>query len=203
MEPDRDISQGKTALDLEKLFPVLRAAAPGDQSSLERLQGLLADKRFEESWAKERLRRGVEAAELLGKLGMDVETLSVAALLPLVEGGALDAVSVKQYAGAEIARLIEGACRIAILKDLRKPASESVQANRLRQLLLTIAEDPRVVLVSLAHQLCILRAAMDAPAMTRLALGQETLDVFAPLANRLGVWQLKQELEAVPPRILE
>ena len=202
MEPDRDISQGKTALDLEKLFPVLRAAAPGDQSSLERLQGLLADKRFEESWAKERLRRGVEAAELLGKLGMDVETLSVAALLPLVEGGALDTVSVKQYAGAEIARLIEGARRIAILKELRKPA-EPVQANRLRQLLLTIAEDPRVVLVSLAHQLGILRAAMDAPAMTRLALGQETLDVFAPLANRLGVWQLKQELEAVPPRILE
>ena len=202
MEPDRDISQGKTALDLEKLFPVLRAAAPGDQSSLERLQGLLADKRFEESWAKERLRRGVEAAELLGKLGMDVETLSVAALLPLVEGGALDTVSVKQYAGAEIARLIEGARRIAILKELRKPA-EPVQANRLRQLLLTIAEDPRVVLVSLAHQLGILRAATDAPAMTRLALGQETLDVFAPLANRLGVWQLKQELEAVPPRILE
>jgi GTP pyrophosphokinase len=203
MEPDRDISQGKTALDLEKLFPVLRAAAPGDQSSLERLQGLLAEKRFEESWAKERLRRGVEAAELLGKLGMDVETLSVAALLPLVEGGALDTVSVKQYADAEIARLIEGACRIGILKDLRKTASESVQANRLRQLLLTIAEDPRVVLVSLAHQLCILRAAMDAPAMTRLALGQETLDVFAPLANRLGVWQLKQELEDLSFRYLE
>jgi GTP pyrophosphokinase len=198
---DSDISQ-TTALHLEKLFPVLRAAAPGDQSSLERLQGLLADKRFEESWAKERLRRGVEAAELLGKLGMDVETLSVAALLPLVEGGALDTVSVKQYAGAEIARLIEGARRIAILKELRKPA-EPVQANRLRQLLLTIAEDPRVVLVSLAHQLGILRAATDAPELTRRALAQETLEVLAPLANRLGVWQLKQELEAVPPRILE
>ena len=204
MDSDRDISHGKAGLDLEKLLPLLQTAASGrDQNSLEQLRGMLAEKRFEESWAEERWRRGVEAAELLGKLGMDVETLSVAALLPLVEGGVLDGASVKRYAGAEIARMIEGACRIAILKGLRKTATEPVQASRLRQLLLTIAEDPRVVLVSLAHQLVILRAAMDAPEITRRGLGQETLEVFAPLVNRLGVWQLKQELEDLSFRYVE
>src|SRR5690349_313621 len=143
MDPDREVSDGKAALDLEKLFPVLRAAAAStDHSTLERLRGLLADKRLDEPSARELFRRGMEAAELLAKIGMDAQTLSVAALLPLVEGGAVDTAWVKQHVAADIARLIEGACRIAILKDLRKTATESVQANRLRQLLLTIAEDP-------------------------------------------------------------
>ena len=99
--------------------------------------------------------------------------------------------------------MIDGARHIAVLKDLRKTATESVQANRLRQLLLTIAEDPRVVLITLAHQVCILRGASDAPELTRRAVAEESLDVFAPLANRLGVWQLKQELEDLAFRQLE
>jgi GTP pyrophosphokinase len=134
---------------------------------------------------------------------MDAETRAAALLLPPVEQGALDAAAVKKWAGIDVAHLIQGARRIAILKELRKTATEAVQANRLRQMLLTIAEDPRVVLVSLAHQVCILRRATDAPEPNRRALGQETLEVFAPLANRLGVWQLKQELEDLAFRCLE
>jgi GTP pyrophosphokinase len=145
----------------------------------------------------------MEAAELLAKLRMDAETRAVALLLPLIEEGALDTAAVKKWVGADVAHLIQGARRIAILKDLRKTATEPVQANRLRQMLLTIAEDPRVVLVSLALQLCVLRAATDAPEETRRALGQETLEVFAALANRLGVWELKQELEDLAFRCLE
>jgi GTP pyrophosphokinase len=174
-----------------------------DTSGQEKLSSLLTEPRFEEPLARELLRRGVEAAELLGKLGMDAETLSVATLLPLVQSGVLDTASVERSVGADIARLIEGACRIANLTYLRKTATEAEQANRLRQLLLTIAEDPRVVLVSLAHQLCILRAATDAPEATRRELGQETLEVFAPLANRLGVWQFKQALEDLALRYIE
>jgi GTP pyrophosphokinase len=121
----------------------------------------------------------------------------------LVDEGALDPAAIEKSAGVEVARLTQGALRIASLKDLRKTATESLQANRLRQMLLTIAEDPRVVLVSLAHQLCALRAARNALEQTRRAVGRETLEVFAPLANRLGVWQLKQELEDLAFRNLE
>lgn len=190
MNPDRKI------LDSEQFLQALPAAAPGsDQGTIGRLRALLADQGFEDSDIAERLRRGAAAAEVLGKLGMDGESLLAATLLPLVETGEVDATWVEKWIGAAVAPLIEGACRIASLKDLRRTASESVQAHRLRQLLLTIAEDPRVVVISLAHQVCIMRAALDAPQPTRLALGQETFEVFAPLANRLGVWQLKQELE--------
>lgn len=194
MSPDRKILNSKKFL----------AAAPASgQEIIDRLRPLLADKGFEDSRTKERLRRGAAAADILGKLGMDGESLLAATLLPLVETGELDATWVEKWIGAAVPPLIEGACRIASLKDLRKTASESVQAHRLRQLLLTIAEDPRVVVISLAHQVCVLRAATDAPQTTRLALGQETFDVFAPLANRLGVWQLKQELEDLAFRYLD
>ncbi|MGE5304098.1 MAG: RelA/SpoT family protein [Alphaproteobacteria bacterium] len=166
-------------------------------------RALLARKESEDPSARECAHRGMEAAELLGKLGMDGETRAVALLLPFIEEGTLDTAPVKKWVGVDVAHLAEGARRIAVLKDLRKSASETGQANRLRQMLLTIAEDPRVVLVSLAHQLCLLRVATDAPEESRRALGQETLEVFAPLANRLGVWQLKQELEDLAFRCLE
>jgi GTP pyrophosphokinase len=164
---------------------------------------LVAGKFSEDERAHESINRGTEAAEFLGKLGMDGETLAASLLFPLTEEGALDPATIEKRAGVEVARLTQGALRIASLKDLRKTATESLQANRLRQMLLTIAEDPRVVLVSLAHQLCTLRAARTAPEQTRSALAQETFEVFAPLANRLGVWQLKQKLEDVAFQYLE
>ncbi len=147
--------------------------------------------------------RGNEAAERLGKLGMDTETLAAALLLPLLEDGALAPAAMEKSIGVEVSRLTQGALRLTSLKDLRKTASEILQAHRLRQMLLTIAEEPRVVLVSLAHQLCALRAASNALEETRRAIAQESLEVFAPLANRLGVWELKQELEDLAFQYLE
>ena len=170
---------------------------------MERARSLIAGRVAADEPARESVERGAESAELLGKLGMDAETLAVALLFPLVDDGALDVAAIEKSVGIEIARLTQGALRIASLKALRKTASEILQANRLRQLLLTIAEDPRVVLVSLAHHLCALRRAGNASEQTRHTLAQETVEVFAPLANRLGVWELKQELEDLAFRYLE
>lgn len=204
MNSDRVTMQGKTLPEAEDVVDAVQAPAHGAaRSSLERAQMLVASKLSEDERAQESMDRGTEAAEVLGKLGMDAETLAVALLLPLVDEGALDATAIKKWVGVEAARLTQGALRIASLKDLRKTATETLQANRLRQMLLTIAEDPRVVLVSLAHQLCALRAAKNALEPIRRVAGQETLEVFAPLANRLGVWQLKQELEDLAFRYLE
>jgi GTP pyrophosphokinase len=174
-----------------------------DLSSLERAGLLVASKFSADERAQDSIDRGREAADILGKLGMDAETRAVALLLPLIDEGALDAAAIEKGIGAQVARLTQGALRLASLKNLRKTATETLQANRLRQMLLTIAQDPRVVLVSLAHQICALRAARNAVEQTRRAIGQETLDVFAPLANRLGVWQLKEELEDLAFRYLE
>src|SRR5687767_3725345 len=176
----------------EDVLDAVQAPVRGaDLSSLERARVLVASKFSADERAHDSIDRGREAADILGKLGMDAETRAVALLLPLIDEGALDPAAIEKGIGAEVAGLTQGALRLASLKDLRKTATETLQANRLRQMLLTIAEDPRVVLVSLAHQICALRAARNAVEQTRRAVGQETLDVFAPLANRLGVWQLR------------
>ncbi len=204
MNPDRIPTQGKKVADSENIHHAVQAPVHGtDLNSLERARALIANKGSQDPYAQECMGRGMAAAELLGKLGMGGDTHAAALLLPFVETGALDTPAVKKWVGADVAGLTQGARRIAVLKDLPKTPTETVQANRLRQMLLTIAEDPRVVLVSLAHQLCLLRAAKDAQEQTRRALGQETLEVFAPLANRLGVWELKQELEDLAFRYLE
>jgi GTP pyrophosphokinase len=204
MNSERVTFHGKALSESEDVLAAVQATFHGaDLSSLERARMLVASKFSEDERAHESMNRGTEAAELLGKLGMDAETLAAALLLPLVDEGALDRAAIEKSVGAQVGRLTQGALRIASLKDLRKTATESLQANRLRQMLLTIAEDPRVVLVSLAHQLCALRAASSTPEQTRRAVAEEALEVFAPLANRLGVWQLKEELEDLAFRYLE
>jgi GTP pyrophosphokinase len=204
MNFNRVTLQGKALPGSEDVLDAVQAPVRGaDLSSLERARLLVASKFSEDERAHDSMDRGTEAAELLGKLGMDAGTRAAALLLSLVDEGALDPAAIEKGIGVEVARLTQGALRIASLKDLRKTATETLQANRLRQMLLTIAEDPRVVLVSLAHQVCALRAARNAVEQTRRAVGQETIEVFAPLANRLGVWQLKQELEDLAFQYLE
>ena len=204
MNSNRVMLPGKALPERDNSHDALQASVCGaDLSSLERARMLIASKLSEDPHSQESMARGTQAAELLGKLAMDADTLAAALLLPAVDVSALDTAAIEKSVGGEVARLTQGARRIASLKDLRKTATETLQANRLRQMLLTIAEDPRVVLVSLAHQLCALRAATDALEETRRAVGKETLEVFAPLANRLGVWQLKQELEDLAFRYLE
>jgi GTP pyrophosphokinase len=204
MKSNRVTSQEKALPDSESLLDAVQAPIQGaDLSSLERARILVASKFSDDERSRDSINRGTEAAGRMGKLGVNAETLAAALLFPLVEDGALDPKAIEKSVGVEIARLTQGALRLTSLKDRRKTATETLQAHRLRQMLLTIAEDPRVVLVSLAHQLCALRAAGNDLEETRRVLAQETLEVFAPLANRLGVRELKQELEDLAFQHLE
>jgi GTP pyrophosphokinase len=80
---------------------------------------------------------------------------------------------------------------------------EPAQAEALRKMLLSVVSDPRLVLARLARQLVELNASKDGHAATRQRLALETREVFAPLANRLGLWQLKWELEDLAFRFLQ
>ena len=204
MNSNHVTSQGKASRDSESVRDTVQSLVrAADLNSLERARMLIAGKFSEDERGRASIDRGAATAEILGKLEMDNETLAAALLLPLIDERALDPVAVEKWIGVGVARLTQGALRIASLKDLRKSASDTSQSNRLRQMLLTIAGDPRVVLVSLAHQLCALRAAGNALDETRRALAQESLEVFVPLANRLGVWELKRELEDLAFQYLE
>ena len=144
MNSDRVTLQGKTLPTAEDVLDAAQATVYGaDLSSLERAWTLVASKFSDDERAQASINRGKEAAELLGKLGMDRAALAAALLLPLVEESALDRAALEKSVGLEVARLTQGALRIASVKDLRKSATEALQANRLRQMLLAIAEDPQ------------------------------------------------------------
>ncbi|ADE14441.1 RelA/SpoT family protein [Nitrosococcus halophilus Nc 4] len=171
-------------------------------SELEEARALLTSQAPEKQVAS-LLAQGNAVAELLAELGVDTETQSAGLLLPAMEMGVLNPAVITKELGPAITRLLRGAERLAVLKHYRSSEKDPTQAEKLRKMLLAIVEDPRVVLVRLADHLYRLRHAKNALEATRQTLGQETLDIFAPLANRLGIWQLKWELEDLALRYLE
>src|SRR6266566_1649245 len=109
--------------------------------------------------------------------------------------------------GAAVASLVAGISRLNELRVVVKTAAlgkdSGPQAEVLRKMLLAMVEDVRVVLLRLASRTQTLRWLARAPDAERTQLARETLDIYAPLANRLGVWQLKWELEDLAFRYLE
>ena len=146
---------------------------------------------------------GSAVAETLAGIAPDPEALAAALLLPALEDGCLDLGTIEKRVGTETARLVASAARIAVLKDYRPLGRERGATRRLRDMLLAIVEDPRGLLIRLADQLVRLRTASTLDTATRRRLGEDTLAVFAPLAGRLGVWQLKWQLEDASLRYVE
>src|SRR3989475_8479056 len=109
--------------------------------------------------------------------------------------------------GAAVASLVAGIGRLNALRVITRTAAQGKdsqsQAEVLRKMLLAMVEDIRVVLLRLASRTQTIRWLARAPDAERAQLARETLDIYAPLANRLGVWQLKWELEDLSFRYLE
>ncbi len=109
--------------------------------------------------------------------------------------------------GPEVAGLLDGLARLHKLRDITRSVSidsDAAQTETLRKMLLAMVADVRVVLIRLASRLQTLRYLVKSDDETqRRAVGRETLDFYAPLANRLGVWQLKWELEDLSFRLIE
>ncbi len=109
--------------------------------------------------------------------------------------------------GAAVASLVAGISRLNALRMITRSAAQGkdsqAQAEVLRKMLLAMVEDIRVVLLRLASRTQTLRWLVNSPEAVRRELARETLDIYAPLANRLGVWQLKWELEDLSFRYLE
>src|SRR6185295_13362017 len=108
--------------------------------------------------------------------------------------------------GADVAVLVAGVARMDEIRATPPQgdaAERAAQAERLRKMLLAMVEDIRVVLIKLAERTAALRHLMAGGSEARQQAAREVLDLFAPLANRLGVWQLKWELEDLSLRALE
>src|SRR3989475_135913 len=143
------------------------------------------------------------AAEL--RLDADARAAGLLFAAPAYLPGAEE--KLKESFGAAIASLVAGISRLNQLRVVRKTAAvgkhSGPQAEVLRKMLLAMVEDIRVVLLRLASRTQTLRWLARARDAERARLARETLDIYAPLANRLGVWQLKWELEDLSFRYLE
>ena len=153
--------------------------------------------------------RGEGTAAILAGLHLDATTLRAALLVGLPAAGAFDQEDVAARFGADVAALVAGVGRMEEIRAAPAAgdaAERAAQAERLRKMLLAMVEDIRVVLIKLAERTQALRqlvAGGPAAADARTRAAREVQDLFAPLANRLGVWQLKWELEDLALRALE
>ncbi len=152
------------------------------------------------------LDRALGTATILAGLKLDADSIRAALLLGLPVAGAFDAEAVTARFGADVATLVAGVARMGGIRAAPEAASKeerAVQAENLRKMLLAMVEDIRVVLIKLAERTQTLRKLMGGDVQWRTRAAREVLDLFAPLANRLGVWQLKWELEDLSLRALE
>ena len=140
--------------------------------------------------------------ELLALLGADADSL-VAAFLYALPDPAMDEVVAYERDQPAVAALLEGQRAAAQVWNLHADQPGGGNAEGLRRLLLAIVRDLRVVPILLARQLARMRHARELPEEERLRLVRLTRDIHAPLANRLGIWQLKWELEDLAFRTLE
>ena len=152
------------------------------------------------------LDRALGAATILTGLKLDAGSIRGALLIGLPVAGAFDADDVRARFGADVATLVAGVARMGGIRaaaDTGDKDERATQAENLRKMLLAMVEDIRVVLIKLAERTQALRSLMAGDPALRAQTAREVLDLFAPLANRLGVWQLKWELEDLSLRALE
>jgi GTP pyrophosphokinase len=133
--------------------------------------------------------------DLLADLDADAEMFAAYTLHALQQSGIAMPEADSKRLGTGVRDLIEGQQAAEKVWSLYAARSGAGSAEGLRRLLLAIIRDLRVVLILLARQLARMRAAVNAPPEQRRELAQLTADIHAPLANRLGIWQLKWELE--------
>ena len=140
----------------------------------------------------EAFERALAVGRLLLVQGADPETIAAALISQAIPERDLDVEAVEHAFGAELAGLLRGVGRAGRIESLDASGTDLEQ---LRKMLLAIAEDVRVVLIKLAERVVYLRSLTRAEEVVQRAAGRQTLELFSPLANRLGVSDMKWELE--------
>ena len=149
---------------------------------------------------------GTEMVEILVTLNMDMDTLNAALIFPLLDHKIVTQEQIEQLWPPRVAKLIKGAMDMEGIRALQNQGGTQISASQvdnLRHMLLAMVEDVRAVVIKLAERICYLRQAKDADNDKRILLAREISAIYAPLANRLGIGQLKWELEDLAFRYLD
>ena len=156
------------------------------------------------------LQTGLEMAEILAELSLDTVALQAAILYRAIREGRISLDKVRREFGSEIAGLIDKVLRMAVISTISNAQGGSVfghiagqQANKTREMLVSIIDDIRVPLIKIAERTCAIRAVKTASSDKQIRVAREVVDVYAPLAHRLGLGNLKWELEDLAFRYLQ
>ena len=131
-------------------------------------------------------------AGILADLRLDVDTLAAAVLHDTVEDTHVTRNNIREGFGDQVAKLVDGVTKLG---KIHVRTAEEHQAENIRKMLVAMAEDVRVVLIKLGDRLHNMRTIAAHTSDRRARISRETLDIYAPLAHRLGIWQIKGELE--------
>ncbi|CAI7996660.1 GTP pyrophosphokinase [Geodia barretti] len=210
------VDLGVTATDgVGRLLESVEEYLPGDSAELIKDAYLFANRSHEGQMRKSGepyIAHPLEIALFLSELRLDEQTIAASLLHDVVEdcGVSLDELSAKF--GPEIAKLVDGVTKLTQLDSrIHDPISampygsddpDSLYAESLRKMLVAMAEDIRVVLIKLADRLHNMRTLGALPPDKQRRIAQETLDIYSPLAHRLGIWEIKWQLEDLAFRYL-
>jgi guanosine-3',5'-bis(diphosphate) 3'-pyrophosphohydrolase len=139
-------------------------------------------------------------ADFLAEMKLDAVAIAAGLLHDVVEDTLTTIERIRELFGPEVAHVVEGVTKISAI---RFASSEERQAENFRKMLLAMVDDIRVILVKLADRLHNMRTLSHLPEEKRIPIAQETRDIYAPIANRLGMSKVKNELEELSFRYLE
>ena len=142
----------------------------------------------------------LEVADFLANLRLDVVAIAAGLLHDVVEDTLTTIEIIAERFGPEVAHVVEGVTKIGAIPF---QSNEERQAENFRKMLLAMVDDIRVILVKLADRLHNMRTLHHLPEERRVKIAQETLDIYAPIANRLGMSKVKNELEELSFKYLE
>jgi len=142
----------------------------------------------------------LEVADQLADMKLDVVTIAAGLLHDIVEDTQTPIERIRELFGADVAHVVEGVTKLGALSF---SSSEERQAENFRKMLLAMVDDIRVILVKLADRLHNMRTLHHLPEERRNKIAQETRDIYAPIANRLGMSKVKIELEELAFKHLE
>ncbi len=200
---NRDRTERQVNARLEELLEKLRNNRPADDPWLVRRAFDIASERHRDQFRASGdpyVTHLLEVAHILADMRLDATTLAAALLHDVIEDTEFPLSRLEERFGAEVAHLVEGVTKIGRLNMM---APEARQAENVRKMLLAMVHDVRVVLMKLADRVHNMRTLQYLEPAKQLRIARETMDIYAPIAHRLGMALIKDELENLSFRFLE